>query len=201
MAELARINVVWSGWSGGPGINRLVFSRGFPAGSWDAEAVDDITDGLHTAYTAFFNNMGVGIKANIDNYVTLFDSASGENTGVVVGTTTRATISGPGAAQSEAFATMFLAQFQTGEWINGRQLRGRAFLGPVAGNSVTDQGLVNDGTRTAIAAAWTALLSGVGARLAVYQRPGPNNAGVGAYADVQRVTCAAKPAILRSRRD
>lgn len=201
MTTLARLNVVWSGWPGGPGINRLVFSPGIPANEWTPEVVDGLLVDVRAVYNAMKGLWAQQTRVTLDSFVTTFDSVTGENVGVVSCTTPAAFIQNDDNTQSQAKDVMLLAQFKTDDWIRGRRLQGRSFIGPIAGQAIQTDGAVTTTAQSTVANAYTAITSGVGPRLAVYQRPNVSASYAGAYGDVAIVTCWSKPAVLRSRRD
>lgn len=201
MTTLARLNVVYSGWAGGPGINRLVFSPGVPAIQWNEEGVGDLLDDVLTCYNVLAPIFGNGVIIRPDDYVTLFDSESGQATGVVTSATGTDTIGPNSNQQGEATATMILARFKTDVWQNGRRIQGRSFLGPISGHQIDGGGKVQATALALIEEAYTGLTSGIGARLAVYSRGKGNPATMGTYGDVVSATGWSKAAVLRSRRD
>jgi hypothetical protein len=99
-----------------------------------------------------------------------------------------------------------VVRWETGEVMNGRRIRGRTFLVPLASLAFDTDGTLVTATRTAITAAGTALISAMaadGGQLLVWSRPAPE-ADPPRLGSLQAVTNAFVPdrsAILRERRD
>jgi hypothetical protein len=109
----------------------------------------------------------------------------------VVGTT-------PGAFASPAGACV---NWNTGHITNGRRLRGRTFLVPLAGTQYQTDGTLVDATRTTIVAASTTLVSYQdNLVLAIWHRPVTGGSD-GEAAQVDSASVTDKVSILRSRRD
>jgi hypothetical protein len=91
------------------------------------------------------------------------------------------------------------ANLYTGKWHNGRQLRGRHFLGPVATGVYSITGGLSGSADSKIRTGYEAMTSGLGPRLCVYSRPNPEMAKAAFYEDVTAVKCKQRPSYLRSR--
>ena len=199
MADLARMHIVYTGWDGAPGVNVLHFSPGTT--TWDDEAAQDLVDELATSWLAMRDLWPNIVVANVDTTMKIIDSETGTLTAVYNAATDPGAIAGTGTGTTISRATQACAQLRTSEFVRGRQLRGRVFIGPLANESIASDGALASGVASVITDGFAALVSGLGPRLCVWSRPLPGPAEVGTYGDVVTVGTMAKPAVLRSRRD
>ena len=200
MTNLARFVNVLSGWNGGPGVNVMHFSQGSNP-DLGAAGVQEAYDEIHAMYSANVQRWLPGITIAVDRAPSIIDEGTGDVINVInVGTPSTDLLTAAGG-QNAARMTMFCVRYSTDLWIRGRRLQGRGFFGPVSQTEFGPDGNVNSAARAAWDDSFTAMTSGVGVRLAVYQRPSLANGGVGKYGDVVSADCLQKPGILRSRRD
>jgi hypothetical protein len=200
VTTLARVFVSWTGWEGAPGVNVLHYSPG-TIGTWDEENVQGLVDEVSTCFLAMRDIWQVGIDAEVETTVRLIDDATGTLTGIITAPTAPGAIGGTGTGDSVSRATMVCAQFRTSDFLRGRQLRGRCFIGPVAAGAIASDGSVASAARSAVNGAFAASLSGIGPRLCVWSRPPAGDPSGGSYGDVVQVGTMSVPAVLRSRRD
>jgi len=200
MTSLARVVVEWNGWTGAPGANVLHFSPG-TIGSWDATAAQDLVDEITDVYDAMKQVWFASITATVQPTIRIIDDDSGELTGIFSAATPPAAVAGTATVNPMSRATQLCVRLLTGEFVRGRQLRGRIFIGPLAPVAVSTEGLIASTIEDYIQDAWVAPTSGTGPRLAVWSRPPGGGSTGGSYGDVTSVGVMPVPAVLRSRRD
>jgi hypothetical protein len=195
MPELHRFRVDLGGWIGAPGVNTLYFR--YPLGTGDLDSVAGL---IRTAYDSLKAYFPAGMTATVNSEVAVIDSATGllqhgevlEPPAQVVGTA--------GSASSSR-AVMALARLHTQKVIDGRRVRGRIFLGPIATTAMAADGSISSAVRNAIGTAFGGLIDVAGANLVVWHRPTAPGASDGDYGTVTSVIGAPLPEVLRSRRD
>lgn len=197
---LARLRVNLAGWDGAPGVNTWYFSAG-TGGSWLLANLQEACDVVNDMYVGIHENLVPGMTVSPDPAVSYINIASGELVGVETLDNSGWGTTGAGSSGAESRATQATCAFLTDRFINGRRLQGRVFLGPLASGSLDGSGLITTGTQSGIPPLLDGIISGTGARLAVYQRPKPGVGGSGDYGDVTSIVVRPKPGILRSRRD
>lgn len=116
---LYKVKTLWSGGPGGAGVSTMWFDA---AGGTAAQA--------NTAVGAFWTTVKADVYLALsfatDSIVYTVDEATGLNiaaTGV-----TPVTGTGSAAGDPLPYATQGLVQWRTGQYINGREIRGRTFL-------------------------------------------------------------------------
>lgn len=200
MTNLARVRVGLTGWEGAPGVNTLTFSEGTGVG-WEDNIIDAMLTEVHTAFSGFKGSMAQGVTCTVSPEVAIFDAANGQIVDVKVSTADLPPISNTQSVGSAPTAVAANITLMTDRFINGRRLRGRLYISPLAPSALTSHGNITGPAQENFEDAFVAMTSGVGTRLAVYHRPTAALATDGAYGDVFAVRVPAKPATLRSRRD
>lgn len=136
-----------------------------------------------------------GTIAAVETTAVVIESTTGQPTGVVTGTPSQVT--GTGAGDGCPPTTQGLLQLLTGEFIDGRQLRGRVFL-PAIPEGANSNGQPGAGYTATAVGAGTALLTGaslLGADWVVYSRTKLQ------FAPITSTPLWNQWASLRSRRD
>lgn len=201
MTTLARLRVDLTGWVGGPGVNTWYFSPGVPPGNDDPDVMTQIAWDVRNAMSDIAGLFPSAVSWTPNGSVDLLDSETGQNTGVLALTEPITPGSGSAGTSATSRATMICVNLLTGHWLNGRQLRGRHFLGPIDAAAIVDDGSISSATAASVAAIYSGFLSGLSPRLCVLHRPKVGFPGTGEYADVTSVSVMRRPAVLRSRRD
>jgi len=92
--------------------------------------------------------------------------------------------------------------WRTNQIRNGRRVRGRSFLVPLAGSAFEGNGTLSASTLTSLKSAADTLRTAAGTtQLGVYARPTTKDATDGLWAQVTANTVPDMGAVLRSRRD
>jgi hypothetical protein len=204
MVSMLRVVTRWSGFNGAPGFTNLFFRNiGGESGGGslaDAAAAEACHDKVHDFWTACRTFLPNDVTLNVDPTVDelndtngqLEDSYSVPPLAPIIGT------------QAGAFsaASGGVIGWTTGAIRNGRRIRGRTFLVPLAGISFGLDGRIDPGVVTSIQAAATAMAAPTaGSTLGVWARPTAPGATDGVWAPVSGARTTNLPAILRSRRD
>lgn len=200
MTLLGRSIVRSTGYEGAPGFNIIHWSAGLGPGPSDPDAVGEWHDTLEAAFTELLGSFVSGVVFTIEASVVYFDASDG----VLVGATTDPngdrTMVGTGAGGSLSRATCYAVNTRTDDFVNGRRLRGRMFLGPIHTGVINLDGQIGQATANAVGDAFDGCISGLGARLAVWHRPTEAAPTSGSYGDVTSVQCNTVPGTLRSRK-
>lgn len=192
MAELLRVTAVWTAFTGAPG-----YSSFYCEGAGDQPA---LAQTFHNSVREFFRAMNTllpnGAVVTVQGAWAAINESSGQVNGEgIVGTQSAAVVGTASvgyAAQAGA-----AVEWNTGTFENGRRLRGKTYLVPMAGIFEGD-GTLLAGKRDVIVDAANALLAAV-PTLSVWHRP-VNGAG-GSHAVVTSITVRDKAVTLRSRQD
>ena len=186
--NIQRFRTVFTGVAGAPYYNNLYATAG------DAEAGPAV-ETINDFWTALAGNVASGLAWTVEGLVPDIDVA----TDVVVGFTSAPSHSGAGSGSGSILppANQILISLHTGEFINGRELRGRIFVpAPIAPDN--SGGVVLSAVRDLVLDAVNDNLlgsSGLNGALAVYSRTHHG------YAEVMSASVGAQFAILTSRRD
>jgi hypothetical protein len=180
-------------WAGTAVIGRAVTVLHYDATEDPAPPVAAIKSAL-TASAALFPS---GMNITVPNSGDTIDDADGELTGVwtssgggtVGGTTVGVTVLGVGACIT----------WHTGAIVDGRRLRGRTFLVPLAATVWEANGTFSAGALASLKVLSDALMATGG--LGVWHRPTTPGGIDGTSSSVLSNTITDKPAILTSRRD
>lgn len=178
---------VWTGLGGAPYFSTLF---------WAGTDSDDATDAIN-AHQAYFTVLAglqtQALTGQVQPEVTSINPATGDAIQTYA-KTAQAPVQGTGAQTPLPHANQALAQLRTGQFVGGRQVRGKVFLPGFMVNSMdTATGTMADVVRTQLATDLQAVFSTI--PLLVWSR----KSGV-AYT-VTSTSIAKQYAILRSRRD
>lgn len=195
---MLRVTVTGTGWPGAPSVNQYYFNAPDHAtndqASFSWERVRDAWEQLKTLCPNYVSHI---VQAEVED----IDEATGEIRGSTITEGTGGSIGGVGTGLSLPPATAACLNLVTGEFKNGRKVRGRTFVSPISQGS-SDA----DGTPTAACLAIVAAVSdimvedtGSGENYVVWSRP-VNEAG-GTMHAVGSMTMPDRFAVLRSRRD
>lgn len=204
MANILRVKTKWTGFSGAPGYTNLHF-RDFSSGG-DGSGAPSLTE-AQAAYQktyAFFSgissvlsdNMRCEVQSEVDYLEdttgSLVDSFTVAPNPIVNGSVT-ATYAGPVGA---------VVSLRTGAIRNGRRIRGRIFIVPIAATTFDTDGTLRSDAVTDINTAVAVLTDNTSAPdLGIFARPSLPGAADGQWAVVTSGSCSDKVAVLRSRRD
>lgn len=172
----------------GGGINKLYFE--------DSLAPADAAGAVQDFWTACAAVQVNTLQMIVDGTMEIVDVESGQVTGLA--TTDTVTITGANNQDPLPKASQGLLRLRTGDFIGGRERRGRIFV-PGLLEANNDAGQVGTSLRNALNTAGEILTATD--FFAVYSRPAPDAPGSGAFSLVASVDCWDQWAVLRSRRD
>lgn len=184
---MTRVRVIFTGVAGTPWYSNWYFD-----GTGDDQPYADIVGQF---WNTIKDIMFSGVSWAVQNTVTHLDVASGQPTGV--GTVTGLSGTGTDPSDPLPYATQMLLTLNTGQYVNGRQVRGRINV-PGITEPNTSGGLFSTAATGEVLAAANTV------RTAVLE---PDNfwlvysKSTGTVHPVTGNPAARKPAILRSRRD
>lgn len=184
MAVLQRIRTVWSGSTGLPGYSNHYFT----SAATPQACVDIVRD----ACLQLSSSISSAISAAIDPVVFSIESTTGDIVGT--STVTGRAATGAGGTDMLPLTTQGLVGFRTGNFIGGRELRGRWYVpGMIEGNNTPAGAPVSTVTLSLIAAG-NILVNGA-PDFVIYSRTHKEfSSATACYSPV-------KWAVLRSRRD
>lgn len=192
---LLRVKTEWTGFTGAPGYTVMHFNGSDEAAG---SSPDQCHEAVHTFFTAIASRLPGVVRLRVDPNVERLDEASGEIVAFELATD-RPVISGTTTGNFSS-ATGACITWMTAGVRNGRRIRGRTFLVPLASAAYDTDGTLNPTARTNIETAAQALNDDFGG-LVVFSRPSGPGATDGQAALVTGVRVTDKTAILRSRRD
>lgn len=177
----------------GGGLNTLYFEAG--GGLTAADAHDAVVDFWTLCAGAIDSELAMTVLGEI----AVIDEATGTLTGVE--SATPVVVAGGASGDALPLATQGLIRWRTGEFVNGREVRGRTFVpGPVEVLSTggRPESSYVGGLNTAAAG----LIAETTAALLIWHRPGPNAVlEPGSSHPVLTGSTWSEWAVLRSRRD
>lgn len=191
---ITRLTAAWTGFRGAPGYSNFYFA----GKAADEGLLEDCAETIRSFFTAFRDQLPSGISIAIRGNAEVIDEASGQITSqldfkppaTVVGATTGSYSAASGA----------VVNWNTNAYRNGRRVRGRTFLVPLATNAYDSQGDLAGAALTNIRAGATFLSSGAAPLpFVVWARPVGGSGGTAE--PVVSHTVPDLGAILRSRRD
>lgn len=198
MAQMARITVNWTGFAGAPGYTNLHF-RDFAGGGVTQAVVDNAIARVDTWLDAWLNHMPITVNLGINPSVEVIEDTTNTLVDFMTGTpdTPRVGfINGSYSAVSGACVNWSTAGIR-----NGRRVRGRSFMIPLAGTAYGSDGTLDAGVLNSVRAATDVLINTAEeGDLGVYSRPSTKVAADGAWHVVSAFTIPDRASILKSRR-
>jgi hypothetical protein len=199
MADIARVTINWTGFIGAPGYTNLYFRNATP-GIIDQAVVDNAVTKVDNWISGFQTRIPTTVTCQTDPTVEVIDDTNGqlqEFMNATVGAPRVGTGTGNYSAAAGAVCNWY-----TGGIRNGRRIRGRSFLVPLAGSALGPNGTLDDANLTALRTNTTTFTAATGAaRLVVWGRPSTPGGTDGVSAEVISFTIPDKTAVLTSRRD
>lgn len=190
-----RVKCRWTGFTGAPGYTILHFDA--PTEPTEAGAIE-AADNAHQFIQDCASNMPSAVKLNIETAVEVIDQATNQLETIFTVPSPVAlagTVAGGFSSSTGACVT-----WETGEVKNGRRVRGRTFLVPLASSCYDTDGTLTSMTLTDLQAAASGLAAG-GFSFGVLSRPSGPGAADGSFHTVSSGRVNDKTAILTSRRD
>lgn len=196
MAKMLRVTAVWNGFPGAPGYSNFYFDSAIVAGP----SVQPAYDKTRTFFSGIAGTLPPSVNIAVLPTVAEIDAANGAQTDEFSITTPGANIAGSGGT-SYAGPSGACIQWKTSTFVNGRRLRGRTFVVPLAAGAYETDGTLTAQVLTFIRNAADALRNdavGPSVKLGVWHRP-VGGAG-GTFAPVTASSVTDRVAVLTSRR-
>nr|CRY96522.1 hypothetical protein [uncultured prokaryote] len=191
---ILRVTAEWSGFEGGPGYTVFHFGGGGGVISDAAQVANRVRDGFDTLKSVLPNNLVIRVRPEVEE----IDESTGMLTGYQ-GVEGLVQVSGASGG-TYAAPVGAVVNWNTNDVRDGRRIRGRTFLVPLASGAFFTNGTVSSTTRTTLTAFADALTgTDFDSELVVWSRPKNGSGGVAASVTGYRVS--PKAAVLRSRRD
>jgi len=197
MGTIARVQTVFTGWPGAPGLQTSFFHLD-AMWAWSGYFQNAI-DGVQAAYEAEPSLFSSGETITVSPIVDIFEDTTGVMLESFEGTSDP--VSGTDGTGWGPTATGICVTWRTGGIVNNKRVRGRSFLVPMGSGAIDGDGTPVSAAITA-AGNWAGLMEGglsPYGNLVVWHRP-INGAGGSSFI-VTSHTIADQYAVLRSRRD
>lgn len=200
MVEIAKISVNWTGFNGAPGYTNLYF-RDFETSGLDQAIIDGSVAKVESWVSSIQTRVPNTVTLQVQQTVPIIESTTGTLVRFMNATTAPAARVGSGTGAYSAAAGACVNWYTDGVR-NGRRVRGRSFIVPLAGSALATDGTIDNTQLTGLRSASTtmAAVGGTG-DLGVWARPTGPGATDGVWYSVTSVTVPDKTAVLRSRRD
>jgi len=200
MVEMAKVQVNWSGFTGAPGFTNLYF-RDFETGGIDQAIVDHVVSKTDTWISSIITRLPTTVTLEVQQTVQIIESTNGALQRFMVAAVDPPARVGSGTGNYSAVSGAVVNWYTDGVR-NGRRIRGRTFLVPIAGSTLDVDGSINNTQLTALRAATTTFTAAGGAGdMGVWSRPSVPGATDGEWNAVSAFTIPDKVAFLSSRRD
>lgn len=196
--DMYRITARWTGFTGAPGYSNFYFSSGFLDGGVLGDEAAALADRVRSAFLETQLHLAPGLQIQVSNEVPIIDS----DTGVVQDYVTFDPVDPVNIIGGESYAgpAGAVVTWRTNDLRNGRRIRGRTFLVPMASTSFQDDGTLVNGAISGLQDFADTLMGGsLDGDLGVWSRPQGGSGGV--FATVTGYTVPDMVAVLRSRRD
>lgn len=201
MAKILRVKARWSGFQGAPGYSIFHFSD-FADDTYVTADATAVTAKVRAFYNVWPNFLPNIVKVDVLPDVEVIEATDGSLVDVLTATTPATVTGTAGAAISFAAAVGAVVTWRTTQVRNGRRIKGRTFLVPLANNGFAADGTLDTGFITALTGAATTLRTvDANPQLTVYGRPSGPAATDGVSALVVGHSIPDMGAVLRSRRD
>jgi hypothetical protein len=199
MAQMAKVTINWSGLPGGPGYTNLYFTDISGPTSVDQTLVDSAVSKTDAWLSAFRPSIPNSISTGVSATVEAVDETTGALVGFFTGTPAAAAVGTGGTTYSAPSGAVI--SWYTSTVRNGRRIRGRTFMVPLATAAYESDGsLLGTRITTWNAATATLIATGAVAELGVWSRPSTPGASDGDWALVTSFRIPDMAAILTSRR-
>jgi len=197
---MMRVKARWSGFIGSPGFSNFYFDTQDP-NTFHTSADAPI---VHNKVQVFFDTLKIRLPNQVRIEVLPDVEVLAPEDGAletVYNGGGRPVIAGGQPLASYSASTGAVVTWRTAGVRNGRRVRGRTFIVPLAGGAYGQDGTLGAGDQQETVAAATTLAAPVsGLVLGVWSRPSAPGANDGAFHPVTSATVPDMAAVLRSRR-
>jgi hypothetical protein len=199
MAPILKVKIKWTGFTGAPGYTNFFFRD--IAGTPSQATAEDAATKARNFGGYVRGHLPIETILQVQNDVEVIEETTGElQTMFTVATKTPLPGEAPSAPYSAASGAV--VTWRTAGVRNGRRVRGRTFLVPLANSAYQSDGTLAAATVTALTTNLNTFLSPSGsANFGVYARPSSAAATDGIFHQATGFSVPDKVAVLRSRRD
>lgn len=199
MAPILKVKIKWSGFAGAPGYTNLFFDDATGPPTQTTADNAKLKAGNFCSYINSLLPIETSVQVQTD--VEVIEETNGEMVNVFnVATHTPVQGTAPSAPYSAASGACI--SWRTAGVRNGRRVRGRTFLVPLANSAYQSDGTLSSSAITSLTTNLNSFLSTSGpATFGVYCRPTSKEATDGIFHATLGFTVPDRVAVLRSRRD
>lgn len=199
MTIMAKVTARWSGFSGAPGYSNFFWYRPTDD-TWTPQDFSDATGAVHALFTMSKSLLPPTVKIDVLGDVELIQDTDGQLMDVQGGYVRDQIVGGaldsPYSAASGAVIT-----WRTGTVKNGRRVRGRTFLVPLANVAYETDGTLNASALSTLQTAAQGMINNSGfSNPCVWSRPSAVGATDGTFAMITSASIPDMGSILKSRR-
>ena len=184
--EVYRVRINWAGMTGAPWVNTLFFDT-------DGGTAQQAATAAGTFIAALGGEIASAATWTTGGDIETLSILNGQP--IASTSVTPQSGGGSGGANVVPLADQALVTWSTGQFYNGRQIKGRTFIPALAAGRMTAAGTLTTAVQGVINTAAAALISDTNSRFVVFAR------GHAAMAEVTGHTVWSQFAVLRSRRD
>lgn len=202
MAVYGQISVDQAGDIGGNGLSRFNFV-GADGVTLTSDDVNGAATAVHDFYTAIKPDLPPSISYAVQPEVLAIDTDTGELQSIMAVDTALSTITGSSGNTAYPAGVGIRVNWQTGNVVKGRRLKGALYLVPLGGSAWQPNGSLNPNVQAALIAAVGNLAGAItttAGSLVVVHKPAKGTKTGGLVGQVVAWTIGTTPASLRSRR-
>lgn len=200
MASILKVTAKWDGFVGAPGYSNFYWKEEDPGASFDAGAV-----ACGDAVQKFFNDIKLyfppHVKWRVQTDVPVIDDTTGQMVDIASAGARGDIVGGAGNFAYSA-PTGAVVTWRSNGVRNGRRVRGRTFLVPIAATATAQDGTLDATATGVLFTAAQAYINTAGARSPlVWARPTTPGGSDGVSHPIISASIPDKVAVLKSRRD
>lgn len=200
MGNILKVTAQWSGFVGAPGYSNFYWREEDPGSSFDSGAFA-AADAVNAFFTAIKTTVPNVVKWRVLTDVSIIDENSGQLVDVA-SAGARTDITGGVTAANYSAASGGVVTWRSAGVRNGRRVRGRTFIVPLASTMYDVDGSLTATCLSTLGTAATAYINTAGTRSpVVWARPTGPGATDGIAHNMVTSSIPDKVAILKSRRD
>jgi hypothetical protein len=200
MPNIIKVKLKWTGFSGAPGYTNFFYrdeASGAPSPTTATDAVTKV--GNFANYIKAYLPIETAVQVQSD--IEVIEETNGQLQDVM-NVASQPVVQGTAPSAPYSAASGAVITWRTAGVRNGRRVRGRTFLVPLANSAYQSDGTIASAALTALNTNMGTFLDATGsAILGVYARPTSKGATDGAWFTVIGHNIPDKVAVLRSRRD
>lgn len=183
MVTISRVRTAWSGWAGGPGVTTMFYAA--------PPTLSQLT-GLRTFWDQLKAQIPTTISLQVENVGQQIETTTGQ--AVDTWATAPVTkVTGTGTGNMSA-ASGVLFRWNTGQFQNGRAVRGKTYLVPIVVSAFDPDGTISNAVLTGLQTIVDTFVTSTAGGLCVYSTAA-HNAFI-----VNSGTAIDKQVVMRSRR-